>query len=454
MNHPSFSMGIHEIATAVNGQLKGQDVMVHGVSTDSRSIEKQNLFVALTGPNFDGHNFVTNTIEKGAAAVIVDRQMDIHCPQVIVKDTRIALGKLANAWRKKFTFPLIAVTGSNGKTTVKEMLTAILSVNHPVLATQGNLNNDIGVPLTLFRLGEQHEFAVIEMGANHAGEIAYLTDIARPDIAMITNAGPAHLEGFGSLEGVAKAKGEIYSGLSESGTAIINADDQFNPLWRDYCAAYKTLTFGLEHEADITADWSVDDKGSLINANTPAGEVSIHLPLLGRHNVMNALGAIAGTLAAGISLPEIKAGLESLQPVKGRLQIKSGLNGSRVIDDTYNANPASLNAALDVLGDFTGQHYLALGDMGELGNNAEQLHHAAGQQARKTGVHKLFTIGELAKHAASGFGSQAKCFADQPAMINALSGEMSADVTLLVKGSRLMHMEQVVDALTVNGENH
>ena len=367
MISPSFVMSLQEVARVVNGQLQGKDLIVHGVSTDSRSTDKQNLFVALTGPNFDGHNFVTTAVERGAVAVIVDRQMQSTCPQVIVEDTRIALGKLANAWRKKFAFPLIAVTGSNGKTTVKEMLTAILSVRHPVLATQGNLNNDIGVPLTLFRLSKQHEFAVIEMGANHAGEIAYLTDIAQPDVAIITNAGPAHLEGFGSLEGVAKAKGEIYGGLSETGTAIINADDCFNPLWREYCADHKTLTFALDNDADITASWSVDDKGSLINAKTPAGEVSIHLPLLGRHNVMNALAAIAGTLAAGITLTEIKTGLESLQPVRGRLQIKSGLNGSRVIDDTYNANPASLNAALAVLGDFTGQHFLALGDMGELG---------------------------------------------------------------------------------------
>jgi len=453
MSQPSFVMALSEISDVVNGKLLGDDLTVRGVSTDTRQIEKENVFVALTGPNFDGHDFVASAMKAGATAVIVHQKLDVTCPQIVVDDTRIALGKMARAWRKKFALPVIAVTGSNGKTTVKEMLTAILSAEHSVLSTQGNLNNDIGVPLTLFRLGKQHQYAVIEMGANHPGEISYLTHIGCPDVAIITNAGPAHLEGFGDLEGVAKAKGEIYSGLGKHGVAVINADDQFSQLWRSYCTSYKVLTFALHNKADITATWRASNTGSSIAINTPEGEVTVNLQLLGKHNVMNALAATAGAMAAGTGLIEIKKGLESLKPVKGRLQIKPARAGGRVIDDTYNANPASLNAALDVLGHYAGEHYLALGDMGELGVDSEKLHREAGIQARNTGVDRLFTVGELAKHAAQSFGEQARSFNDQPAMITALSDEITSDVTLLVKGSRLMQMEKVVDALTLNGEN-
>lgn len=453
MNMPSFVMSLSEVADAVQGQLSGDDLTVQGISTDTRKIEKNNLYIALLGPSFDGHDFSVDAINSGASAILVNRKLEIDCPQIIVDDTRIALGRLARTWRQKFAVPVIAVTGSNGKTTVKEMLTAILSVDHEVLSTQGNLNNDIGVPLTLFRLNNRHQYAVIEMGANHPGEIAYLTKLAIPDIAIITNAGPAHLEGFGNIEGVAKSKGEIYNGLAVNGTGIINADDQFSTLWKDICKGYQTLTFGLDNNADISATWSVSDTGSLINLETPMGKVDVNLGLLGKHNVLNALAATAAAIAAGIKLTSIKTGLELLKPVSGRLQMKPARTGGRIIDDTYNANPASLQAALDVLAQCDGEHFVALGDMGELGSDAENLHWEAGMQARKTGVDKLFTVGELAKQAAQSFGEHARSFSDQPAMINAISDEMSSNVTLLVKGSRLMHMEKVVNALSINGEN-
>ena len=369
-----------------------------------------------------------------------------------MKDTRLALGMLANAWRRQFSIPLIAVTGSNGKTTVKEMITAIMSVRHNTLATQGNLNNDIGVPLTLLRLRSEHQCAVIEMGANHAGEIAYLTKLAAPQVAVITNAGPAHLEGFGTLEGVANAKGEIYGGLTGSGVAVINDDDQFAGMWRGLCEGKTVIGFGLRQSTDVTANWHASGTGSEINIKTSLGEIQVLLNLPGRHNVANALAASAAAIAAGATAHDIKAGLESLRGVAGRLQIMPGKSGSRIIDDTYNANPASLHVALEVLQNFSGRHFLAMGDMGELGGDAEMLHRDAGVQARAHGVNRLFTVGKLASRAAESFGQDALSFDDQPAMINAIEHELAADVTLLVKGSRLAHMERVVQALNKNGE--
>ncbi len=453
MSRPSFKWSLKQIASAANGKLAGNDMSVCGLSTDTRRIENGNVFVALSGPNFDGHDFVTNAVDAGASAVIVSRRVDVACPQIIVTDTQSALGEIASKWRDQFDIPLIAVTGSNGKTTVKEMLTAIFSVDNKVLATEGNLNNEIGVPLTLLRLSAEHEYAVIEIGANHPGEIAYLSRLAKPTVAVITNAGSAHLEGFGDLQGVADAKGEIYSGLTDNGVAIVNADDSFAQTWFDLCTSHKILSFGLSANADVNANWKAGASESEINVRTADNQFNISLPLLGKHNVMNALAAVAVASAAGITPASIRPGLENLKPVSGRLQLKHGKSDSRVIDDTYNANPASFSAALDVLSVYPGEHYLALGDMAELGEGTQQLHHDAGVQARDTGVHKLFTVGKLAKHAAQGFGEQAKSFSDQPAMISAINDELSSDVTLLVKGSRLMQMEKVVNALTINGEN-
>jgi len=443
-----FQMTLAEIAQACDGRHVGNNIVLNGVSTDTRSLQAGEFYIALRGPNFDGHDFIPQAIEQGAAAVMVEHVLDADIPAVIVADTHLALGRLAQAWRSRFDIPIVAVTGSNGKTTVKEMLATIFSELGQVHATKGNLNNDIGVPLTLFRLGQQHHAAVIEMGANHKGEIAYLVDIAQPDVAIVTNAGDAHLEGFGSLQGVAEAKGEIFQGLSGEGIAIINADDPFAELWRDYAAPRRVLTFALEHAADVSATYQSSELGNVLLIKTAQGEVEVSLALLGRHNVMNALAATAAALACQVSLSQIKSGLEKLHAVPGRLQLKQGVHGSRLIDDTYNANPSSVKAALEVLSGFAGEHYLALGDMGELGSNEEVLHRQVGEQARQQGVRHLYTMGKLAQCAAEVFGERAYSFDAQGAMIAALHNDLHKDVTLLVKGSRTSHMERVVEALT------
>ena len=428
----------------------GENVTVKGISTDTRTIEGGELFLALKGPNFDGHKFIDVAYEKGAVACLVEDEVDAK-NIILTKDTHQALGLLAKAWRKEFKKTVFAITGSNGKTTVKEMIAAILSQNQPVMATHGNLNNDIGVPLTLFRLNDSHVAAVVEMGANHVGEIKYLTNIALPDIAIVTNVGSAHLEGFGSLEKTAKAKGEIFEGLSQSGTAIINADDSFFEYFKKITTQYTVISFGLNNkeQADVSCDYELSSEGSVLSVTTPKGNCTIKLQLLGSHNVINALAAIAASVAADISLEQIVKGLEKLNPVKGRLQIKPGLNKSRVIDDTYNANPTSLYAAINVLHDFSGKRYLALGDMGELGDNADELHVDAGNYAKQNGVDSLYSFGKLAAKAAKEFGRNGFCYDKHEDMINALRDELSEDVTLLVKGSRTMHMENVVNALTM-----
>ena len=452
MRDYGFSWTLQAISEAAHGELIGKDCAISGLSTDTRGIGPGQVFVALVGDRFDGHDFIKQACQQGAMAVVVSKPIDCDCAQIRVGDTRVALGFIAQAWRKRFAIPLIAVTGSNGKTTVKEMLSAIMSVRHTTLSTQGNLNNDIGVPLTLLRLRDKHTCAVIEMGANHPNEIAYLTRLALPTVALVNNAAAAHLAGFASLEGVARAKGEIYSGLDNNGTAIINADDRYAQLWQSMCAGKKILRFGLDNPAEVSADWQSDETGSHIDLHTPQGSISISLGVPGRHNVMNALAASAAALAAGASLEEICSGLQLMRSVAGRLQIKPGLAGSRILDDTYNANPASLRVALDVLQQFDGRHFLALGDMAELGEDAEQLHREAGQVARDSGVDRLYTVGELARFAATSFGHDAYSYSDQPSMISALHDDLSMDVTLLVKGSRLAHMEKVVQALTINGE--
>ena len=444
----SFNWTLSQIAKHVEGELVGADLSVNGVSTDSRSEANGKLFIALKGPTYDGHDYVHHAEQSYAAAALVENTVTTSLPQIIVEDTRVALGKLASAWRNKFTIPVIGITGSNGKTTVKEITTSILSCQHRVLATQGNLNNDIGMPLTLLQIDKNHDVAVIEMGANHPKEIEYLTKISCPTIAIITNAGPAHLEGFGDLDGVAKSKGEIFEQLVENGTAILNADDEYYHYWKKLCGSKKILSFGLSSEADVSARHESDH----VLISTPAGNIAVSFKMLGEHNLMNALAATAACCAANASLAAIKQGLEQMQGITGRLQLKIGRNGSRIIDDTYNANPASLGVALEVLNEFSGQHLLALGDMGELGTATEQLHIEAGEQARLLGVHKLYTIGEYARLVAKSFGTDSKVFIDKPSMISELESCMSDDVTLLVKGSRLMQMEVIVDALAENGE--
>ena len=448
-------MNLSRAANSLGATFQGKNVDFKGCSTDSRTLAQNELFIAIKGIHFDGHDFLNSAKERGAAAAMVERDCPSELPLLKVADTKHAMGKLAGLWRSEFDIPLIAITGSNGKTTVKEMLVSILRRVAPVLATRGNLNNDIGVPLTLFGLGDEHAYAVIEMGANHPGEIAWLSNMARPTIALITQCAPAHLEGFGSVDGVAHAKAEIYEGIDEHGCAIINADDDYAEFWQSKISNIRQLRFGINKPADVFAQSiqqsTVTGQSSFI-LQTPAGATSITLPLPGLHNVMNALAAATCALALDFDLEIIKLGLEEIRPVKGRLEIKMGLNNSRIIDDTYNANPASLNAALDVLNHFNGQHWLVLGDMGELGINEEEMHRQAGIAARDSGVSKLFATGSLSCYAVDKFGDGGEYFTSIDELIERLQTTISHNVTVLVKGSRAMHMEQVVFKLMGNSQ--
>ena len=441
-----MTMQLSEAARVLDARCRDDDVMFRGVSTDSRQLQAGNLFVALQGPNFDGHDYLGMAREQGAVAAAVSRNVDCGMPLLEVGDTRLALGRLAGHWRSQFDLPVIAITGSNGKTTVRSMVQAILECAGQTLSTRGNLNNDIGVPLTLFRLAADDRYAVIEMGANHPGEIDYLAGITRPTIAVVTNAGPAHLEGFGDLDGVARAKGELFARLDSSATAVINADDRYAGLWRELAGDSRVLDFGLEQEAAVTADWKGDPTGSDVCLMTPAGELAVRLPLPGRHNVLNALAAVAAALAAGIGLDSIGRGLESLAPVNGRFNIHTLPGDVTVIDDTYNANPESLAVALDVLAMADGEKWLVLGDMGELGPRAAEMHREAGRRAREAGVDRLFTLGKLAGEAVSGFGGGIAAQTHNE-LLQALRNGLQDRVNILVKGSRLMRMELVVESL-------
>lgn len=447
-----ITMSVSKAASVIGSNFNGENVTFTGCSTDSRTIEKGNLFIALKGENYDGHEYVSVAEEKGASALLLETEVSHEVPALKVKNTRKAMGLLARSWREEIGIPLVAITGSNGKTTVKEMVASILSEVASIHATSGNFNNDIGVPLTLFGLGNKHQYAVIEMGANHLGEIEWLSSIARPNVAVITQCAPAHLEGFGSIDGVAKAKSEIYSGLKASGTAIINADDNYADYWRECCQNQKRLTFGVKSlKADIRADEvhaSADDGSIKFKLISPIGRIDIHLPLSGGHNVMNALAAAACCLSLDISLQAIKSGLEKIAPVKGRLQTKQGKKGARIIDDTYNANPTSLSAALNVLANYQGSRYMVLGDMGELGDKAIESHREAGEVAKQLDIDGLYTIGELSFNAMQAYGDGALHFESYEALDKALLDILAEDTTVLVKGSRYMQMERIVNALT------
>lgn len=454
-------MRLSELVLATHGQLVGNDVEFCCVGTDSRAIKQGQLFVALKGENFDGHAYANQSLAQGAAAVLVAKASNAS-PAVVVQDTRLALGELAAYWRAKFDMPVVAITGSNGKTTVKEMLTAILKVaagdDARVLATQGNLNNDIGLPLTMLNLREQHHYAVLEMGMNHRGELSYLTRLAKPNIALVNNAGTAHIGELGSVEAIAKAKGEIFEGLANDGIAIINADDVFADLWKKLASKHQQMTFGLETKADVTAKYVLHGSSSEVELMTPVGNVAFSLPAPGLHNVRNALSAASAALALNVALDDIAKGLSSFAGVKGRLQTKQGIAGAKLIDDTYNANPMSMKAAIDVLKASVGQRIFVMGDMGELGADAQTMHAEIGAYAKEAGIQKLFALGSLTKNAVSAFGLDAAHFETVESLADALKQNMGTDVTVLVKGSRYMKMERVVDAIqlaqTNNGGNH
>lgn len=448
-------MLLSEAGKAINADLCGIDTHFSGVTTDSRKVVAGDLFVALKGERFDGHDYVAQCLDQGAVAAMVDQQSMV-CgqqsakPLLAVKDARLGLGELAAYWRSKFSMPLAAITGSNGKTTVKEMLASILraaSSQEGVLATEGNLNNDIGLPLTLLKLRASHRYAVAEMGMNHPGEIAYLTKLAQPTVALITNAGAAHLEGLGSVEAVARAKGEIFSGLAIDGIAVINADDTYASLWRELAVPRKRLTFGLESSADVSARYVLEDYGVELCLKTPEGDVDVRLGVPGLHNLKNALAASAAAVAMHVPLQTIADGLQAFGGVKGRLQRKSGCCGAVLIDDTYNANPASMRAAIGVLAAITGEKIFVMGDMGELGENAAALHREIGAEAKAAGVDALYALGVMTTEAVAGFGAGAAHFETLENLVAVVREKLATGVTVLVKGSRFMRMERVVEAL-------
>jgi len=441
-----------DLARRLDAPLHGDDVRFTRVATDTRALAPGDLFVALKGERFDGHDFLEQARAAGAVGALVADAQPSKLPQVIVKDTLAGLQEYASSWRGDFHIPFVAVTGSNGKTTVKQMLGAIFARRGPVLATAGNLNNHIGVPLTLLSVREEHRTAVIEMGANHPGEIARLAQIARPEIGVVNNAGDAHLEGFGSREGVARAKGELFEALGH-GIAVINADDDYAPLWHELAGGADILTFGLSEYANVRA---VNPRAEPPEApthmefalQTAEGLHGVKLPLPGLHNVRNALAAAACAVALGMDARDIAAGLMSVRPAPGRLSWRRAHNGARLLDDTYNANPTSLRAGLELLASVQARRWLVLGDMGELGRGSEQLHFAAGEDARALGIERLYAVGPLAREAAKGFGTGAVHFADVDALVAEVRERLAPDVALLVKGSRSSRMERVVAGLT------
>ncbi len=452
---------LRSFARACDGRLEGVDRAFTGVSSDSRTLAAGDLFIALRGPRFNGHEFVGTALAAGAAGALVDAPQPIALAQIVVADTQAALSRAGHAWREALSIPVIGVAGSNGKTTAKEMTAAILSRAGSTLATRGNLNNHIGVPLTLLRLEPGHRFAVIEMGANRAGEVAELVNVARPTVGLITNAGAEHLEGFGSLEGVARAEGETVAGLAPDATAVLNADDEFVNLWRGMTSA-RVVTFGIASTADFRASDLRTTPGAegfltRFRLSSPLGQADIELHVGGRHNVANALGAAAAAAAAGATLEHIVAGLGAMRPVPGRLQLKRAACGAWILDDSYNANPSSLRAGIEVLASLEGRRWLVLGDMAELGEFAADAHTQIGAFARERGVERLLATGPLAALAVERFGPGGQWFPDTEALthelLRTLSAEKTADtVRLLVKGSRVNRLERVVSAL-VGGAN-
>jgi len=447
---------LQDAANLLGGRLVGEDRPFGCVSTDSRTLKPGAFFVALRGPNFNGAEFVSAAAMRGAIGALVDSAVSSTLPHVVVPDTLVALQELARAWRAQFTLPLIAVAGSNGKTTTKEMTAAILSRMGPCMATHGNLNNHIGVPVTLMRLESSHRSAVIEMGANRVGDVAELMRLAQPTVGLITNAGAEHLEGFGNLDGVAKGEGETVACLDSAATAVINADDAYAGYWRGVATAGRIVTFGVHADADFKARNVVQgiERGEFATRfmlNSPLGERLITLKAGGAHNVGNALAAAAAASAAGASLDEIVAGLADFRAVSGRLQLKPGTRGSWIIDDSYNANPSSVRAGLEVLRSLSGATWLVLGDMAELGESAEDSHAHLGGYARECGVKRLFAIGPLSTRAVETFGSGGEWFPDADSLIRRLQTELSPGITVLIKGSRINRLERAVQALTGGG---
>lgn len=442
------------IASQIDGKLQGQDASVSAISTDTRSIEAGAVYLALKGANFNGHDFIEHAVKAGASAIIASEVVTTSVPVITVADTKLALGHLGAAIKREIAPKTIAITGSSGKTTVKEMCAAILTRRGTVLATKGNFNNDIGVPLTLLRLEKHHEYAVMELGANHLGEIAYTTNLVKPDVATIVNAAASHLEGFGSLLGVARAKSEIFQGLGKTGTAIVNIDSQFADYWQGKLKHTPTLTFSPQQQNN--ADYRAEDISLGIDGCaefllcTPEGEVAVQLTIPGIHNIGNALVAAALTMQLGASLDNVRDGLLSMQQVSGRLNVKQLTEQVRLLDDSYNANVASVKAAIDTVTSFSGINILVLGDMKELGEQSSFYHQQVGEYAYSKGLDYLYTMGDLSRSASESFSGNGGHFDDMSALVNAIEDDLATeqrDISILVKGSRSSHMERVVEAL-------
>lgn len=443
-------MSLAQIALVTDGQLlncSDPSLTICNVSTDTRTVTNGALFLALLGERFDAHQFVSQAITNGAVVAVVSRPLaDVAIPQILVADTRVALGQISAWVRKQLDLQIVAITGSCGKTTLKEMCAAILQQVAPVLATQGNLNNEIGVPQTLLRLTPAERYAVVELGANHPGEIAWTTSLVKSDVAVINNVAAAHLAGFGSLRGVAVAKTEIFGGLSASGTAVINADSEFYDWWREILSV-RTVSFGLQNsKADFRAENVKQDEQGIASFTlcTPDGQIDIQLPIPGLHNVSNALAAAAVTTSLGLSLVQVKSGLANMQPVKGRFCVQKLSDDLTVIDDTYNASVQSVMAAIDTLSVMPGYRVFAFGDMGEMGADAVNLHRQIGEHARLRKLDAVLTVGDLSRHAADAASGQH--FTDKESLCQALKTLMQQQrpMTILAKGARSARMEEVV----------
>lgn len=450
----ALMMRVSQASEVLYGTHAGLDAGFTSVSTDSRTIQPGALFVALRGEKFDGHDFIAAVARSGAAAAMVDARFDAAgapLSLIIVDDTRFALGRLAQHWRAQFSPVLIGIAGSNGKTTTKEMIASILrsaAGEDAVLSTAGNLNNEIGLPLTLLRMREAHRLCAIELGMNHKGEIAYLAQIARPTIAVVTNAQREHLEFMGSVDEVAEENSAVYRALPEEGVAVVNADDEHAGDFRRAAEGSRVVDFALNRGAAVTGRYQLKHLSSSVRIACPAGEIEATLSIPGLHNVMNALAAAAATYAAGIAPQAIAAGLTAFRPYTGRLQVKKSPEGMTVIDDSYNANPDSVRAAIDVLAGAPGRTVLVLGDMGEVGDDGPDFHSEIGRYARERGIGSVLAIGESTAHTVAAFGQDARHFGSCEDLTEALERVRDPGTTVLVKGSRFMRMERVVAALT------
>ncbi len=439
-----------EVAEFIPAKHRGTNVPFQFVSTDTRTIQPGDLFVALVGDHFDGHSYIDLAVEKGACAVVVSKPVETTVPFLLVSDTTKALGRLALFNREKFNKDVVAVTGSSGKTTVKGMMATLLRQQNEVLVTRGNFNNHIGAPITLLRLNQNYDYAMLELGASSEGEIAYIANITKPTVAIITNAMPAHLQGFGDLETIVRTKGEIIDALPDNGTAILNADSEYFEQWLTRADKLSVVSFGLSDKADVRAsNIELDVIGCCkftLHIDEAAAEV--HLPVMGKHNVSNALACAAACTALKMPIQLIVSGLQAFEGVEGRLLEKKGLADSVVIDDSYNANPASVRAAIDVLSSRSGHKIFVLGDMGELGVETQMAHAEVGLYANAGNIDELFTLGEFSRGAADSFGENAHWFASHDSLVKFLKRKLKKNVTVLVKGSRSAKMDIVVKEIT------